>query len=85
MTQTSILHVRLDKNIKTQGNAVLAAIGLTASDAIRLFYHRIIAEQAFPFELKVPNSTTIAAMNEVPELLANRGERFKDSDELIAG
>lgn len=85
MAQTSMLHVRLDENIKAQGNAILAAIGLTASDAIRLFYHRIIAEQAFPLELKVPNRTTIAAMNEVTELLAIRAARFKDSDDLIAG
>lgn len=85
MAQTSMLHVRLDENIKAQGNAALAAMGLTAADAIRLFYHRIIAEQAFPLELKVPNSTTRAAMNEAEELLAKRSNRFKDGDDLIAG
>ena len=72
MAQTSMLHVRLDENIKAQGNAALAAMGLTASDAIRLFYHRIIAEQAFPLELKVPNKTTVAAMTEAEELLGTK-------------
>lgn len=85
MAQTSMLHVRLDENIKAQGNAALAAMGLTASDAIRLFYHRIIAEQAFPLELKVPNKTTVAAMTEAEELLASRADRFKSGEEMIAG
>ena len=81
---TSMLHVRIDDDTKAQGNAVLDAIGLTASDAIRLLYRRLIADQAFPLELKVPNSETRAAMAEGHEILRARKARFDNGDELIA-
>jgi DNA-damage-inducible protein J len=79
-----MLHVRLDDDIKAKGNAVLEAIGLSASDAVRLLYKRIAAEQAFPLELKVPNSETQAAMAEARELLSARRARFNNADDLIA-
>ena len=39
-------------------------MGLSASDAVRLLFHRIAADQAFPLELKVPNARTQRAMAE---------------------
>lgn len=79
-----MLHVRLDDRLKERGNAVLAAMGLSASDAVRLLYHRLIADQAFPLELKVPNAETRAAMAEADAILEARSARFADADSLIA-
>lgn len=84
MTATSMLHVRLDDSLKERGNAVLAAMGLSAADAVRLLYHRLIADQAFPLELKVPNATTRAAMAEAEDIAARRAARFDDLDGMIA-
>lgn len=81
---SSMLHVRLDDEIKAQGGAVLEAIGLSASDAVRLLYHRLIADQAFPLELKVPNAETRAAFEEAGEILRARRARFASPDELFA-
>jgi len=81
---SSMLHVRLDDETKARGNAVLEAIGLSASDAVRLLYRRIAAEQAFPLELKVPNRKTQAAMKESREILRDRRARFANADALIA-
>lgn len=84
MAQTAMLHVRIDDDIKAKGNAALAAMGLSAADAVRLLYHRIVAEQAFPLELKVPNATTRAAMTDVDAILAKRSARFADGEAMIA-
>ena len=78
-----MLHVRIDDDIKAQGNAVLEAIGLSASDAVRLFYRRIAAEQAFPLELKVPNAATQVAMKESRAIIRARRARFKNAGALI--
>ena len=48
---TSMLHVRMDEQLKAQATAALDAIGLSASDAVRLLFHRIVADQACPLEL----------------------------------
>lgn len=84
MATTSMLHVRLDDSVKERGNAVLAAMGLSASDAVRLLYHRLIADQAFPLELKVPNAVTRAAMAEAEEIVARRSARFANAEDMIA-
>lgn len=78
-----MLHVRLDDELRAKGNAVLAATGLSAADAVRLLYHRIVADQAFPLELKVPNAVTREAMAEADAILAERRERFNGSDASI--
>ena len=84
MTHGSTLRARIDEQTKAQGNAVLEAIGLSVSDAVRLLYHRLIADQAFPLELKVPNAETRAAMEEGHAVLSARKARFESADELIA-
>ena len=83
MATSSMLHVRLDERIKEHGNAVLAAMGLSAADAVRLLYHRLIADQAFPLELKVPNAETRAAMAEAEAMMAEGKARFANGGELI--
>ena len=83
MTASSMLHVRLDDSLKERGNAVLEAMGLSAADAVRLLYHRLIADQAFPLELKVPNAETQAAMAEAEAMLAGRQAQFADGKSLI--
>ena len=83
MSNSSMLHVRLDDDLKAQGNAVVEAIGLSASEAVRLFYKRVVAEQAFPLELKVPNAKTRAAMEEARAMMQARALRFADGDALI--
>ena len=85
--QTSMLHIRVDDDIKEQATAALATMGLSVSDAVRLFLRRVVVDQAFPLELKVPNAETQAAMNESRAMMASRRNgkgRFASSDELFA-
>lgn len=81
---TSMLHVRLDDEVKAKATETLAAMGLSTSDAVRLLFHRIVADQAFPLELKVPNAETRAAMREADEIIRSGKARFTRSDELFA-
>ena len=82
-SSSSMLHVRLYDDLKAQATEALAAIGLSASDAVRLLFHRIVADQAFPLELKVPNAETRAAMEESRAIMAERRARFSDAEALF--
>jgi DNA-damage-inducible protein J len=64
MPENPVVRARIDKHIKEEASAVLAAMGLTVSGAFRLFLTRVAHEKALPFDLLVPNDTTIAAMRE---------------------
>jgi len=80
--QTSMLHVRVEDSIKTQAAQALDAMGLSMANAVRLFLHRVVAEQAFPLELKVPNARTRAAMEESRAMMA-RAPRFNSAQEMF--
>lgn len=82
--QTSMIHIRVDDDIKEQATQALSAMGLSVSDAVRLFLRRVVIDQAFPLELKVPNSETRAAMEESRAMMATRRARFASADELFA-
>lgn len=82
--QTSMLHIRVEDDIKEQATQALTAMGLSVSDAVRLFLRRVVIDQAFPLELKVPNAQTRAAMEESRTMMATRRARFASADELFA-
>lgn len=83
-THSSELHVRMNRELKREAFKALDGMGLTASDAVRLLFHRIAVDQTFPLELKVPNALTSEAMDEVDEMVRNRKARFTSADELFS-
>lgn len=81
---SSMLHVRMDDEVKAQATATLSAMGLSTADAVRLLFHRIVADQAFPLELKVPNAETCAAMEEAREIVRSGKFRSMSAQKLFA-
>ena len=81
---SSMVHVRMDSELKRKASQALASMGLSASDAVRLLFHRIAVDQAFPLELKVPNAETQAAMDEADALLKEGEPSFATADEAFA-
>lgn len=81
MAANAVVRARVDAKVKEEAAAVLAATGLTTSDAVRLLLTRIAREKALPFEPLVPNEETIAAMRE-----ARKGnlESFDSVEALMA-
>ena len=75
-TQTTMVHIRVDNETKSQATEALASMGLSVSDAVRLFLRRVIVDQAFPLELKVPNAETRMAIQESRAMMAKRRARF---------
>ncbi|MFV3127641.1 type II toxin-antitoxin system RelB/DinJ family antitoxin [Niveispirillum sp. KHB5.9] len=52
---STMLHVRIDVETKDQATEALAAMGLTVSDAVRVFLRRVAVERALPFDVKAPD------------------------------
>jgi DNA-damage-inducible protein J len=64
MPATEMVHVRIEKRVKSQAAKTLAAMGLSVSDAVRVLLTRVAKEKSLPFEVKVPNAATTEAMQE---------------------
>ena len=77
----AVVRARIDGSIKEEATAVLAAIGLTPSDAFRILMIRVAREKALPFAPLIPNEETIAAMKELEK---GKLKSFTSIDDLMA-
>lgn len=64
MPSNAVVRARIDEEIKDEASAVLASMGLTVSDALRMMLTRVAREHTLPFDPLVPNATTVKAMRE---------------------
>lgn len=83
MAATTMVHVRVDEQIKAQATETLASMGLTVSDAVRVFLMRVVADKQMPFAIKAPNAETRAAMIEADEIARAHSARFTSADALF--
>ena len=81
MAANALVQARIDGDVKEEAAAVLASMGLTVSDAVRLLLTRVAKEYALPFDPLIPNAQTVEAMKE-----ARRGKltSFESVEELMA-
>ena len=63
-TNSAIVRCRITPEVKGQAEEILASIGMSTSDAMRLFLKQVVIRGEFPIELKVPNQKTINAFKE---------------------
>ena len=67
MSKTITVQARIQPELKEVGDAILKKIGITASQAINALYAQIVMCKGLPFELKIPNQATKAAMQELEQ------------------
>jgi len=78
-----MIHVRIDENVKAQATETLASMGLTVSDAVRVFPTRVVADKELPFAIKAPNASSRLAIAEANEMVKNRRARFATATDLL--
>jgi DNA-damage-inducible protein J len=83
MPATAMIHVRVDEQIKEQAAETLSEMGLSVSDAVRVFLKRVVAEKQMPFTIKVPNAETRAAIKEADEIIRSKRARFNNAKDLF--
>ena len=82
MTKTAAVHSRISQNIKTKAEEILLALGIKHSEAINLFYRQIILRNGIPFQLDVPNKTTLKAIKEIES--GKKLKKFDTVEQLIS-
>jgi DNA-damage-inducible protein J len=81
MAATAFVRARIDEKLKEEATAVLADMGLTVSDVVRIVLTRVAKEKALPFEMRVPNKLTAETLAK-----SERGEDIhhaKDANDLF--
>ena len=81
MPAEAVVRARIDEKLKDEAAMVLSEMGLSVSDAIRMLMVRIAKERAMPFEVRMPNDKTKAA---IEESRTGGGRRYANVQALIA-
>ncbi|MBQ4790525.1 type II toxin-antitoxin system RelB/DinJ family antitoxin [Pectobacterium versatile] len=62
MAANAFVRARIDENLKNEAAEVLASMGLTVSDLVRITLTKVAKEKALPFDMHVPNKLTTQTM-----------------------
>jgi DNA-damage-inducible protein J len=58
------IQARIEPNLKQSAEAIFSRLGLTATQAIRMFYAQVEMRAGIPFDVVIPNKETQEAMEE---------------------
>ena len=81
MPAIDVVRARIETGLKKEATLVLAAMGLSVSDAIRLMLVRVVSDKALPFDVRIPNAETQAAMRDIQD---GKVTRFDSVEALMA-
>lgn len=64
MTKTATIRARVEPDLKQEAEIVFSELGLSVTQAIRLFYRQVALQHGLPFAVKVPNAETREALRQ---------------------
>ena len=64
MPKTEMIRARVEPDLKHEAEGIFTALGLSATEAITLFYKQVSLHHGLPFEVKIPNAETLEAMRQ---------------------
>jgi DNA-damage-inducible protein J len=62
--KTQMIHARIEPKLKRSAERIFSEIGMSTTEAIRLFLKQVELHRGLPFSVSIPNADTIAAMRE---------------------
>ena len=82
--KTQMIHARIDPKLKRSAERVFSQIGISTTEAIRLFLRQVDLHKGLPFPVRIPNEETVAAMKEAndPATLRRYGS-FRELREKV--
>jgi len=80
MPKTSTISARIDPELKSSVDYVFKKLGLTAAQAITLFYKQVELQRGLPFSIKIPAQETKNALNDAKK--RRNLESYDTTDEL---
>ena len=64
MSKTAMIRARTDSQLKEKVEEIFDELGINATSAINIFYKQVLLSHGLPFDVRIPNATTLKAMKE---------------------
>ena len=81
MARTETVTARVDSSLKSEAEKILVTLGLTTPQAINLFLTQIKLTRGIPFDLTIPNRTTLKASRDADA--KRNSKKFKSTKALF--
>ena len=78
--KTQMVHARIDPRLKNSAERIFTRLGISTTEAIRLFLKQVELHKGLPFPVAIPNEETVAAMMETNDVAALK--RYRSFREL---
>lgn len=84
MSKTETIHIRIDSDLKENASCLLEQLGISTSEAIKIFLNQVVLNGGLPFDVRLPkySEETELAMKEARKISKN-GKGFNDIDLLF--
>jgi len=79
--KTATIHARIEPQVKNKAEGVLHSLGITPTEAIRIFYRQISLRNGLPFSVEIPNECTAKTLEK-----SRKGEdvvKFESVDDMF--
>lgn len=70
--KTEMIHARIDPKLKKSAERIFTDLGISTTEAIRLFLKQVEMYNGLPFPVLIPNEETVSAMREADDPAALR-------------
>lgn len=77
--KTSVVHARIEPQTKRKAEGVLRKLGLSPTEAIRIFYRQVSLRGGLPFPVEIPNELTASTL-----VKSRRGEDIQEFESVEA-
>jgi DNA-damage-inducible protein J len=77
MNKSAVIHARIEPRTKLQAEGILQKLGVSPTEAIRMFYRQITLRRGLPFSVEIPNAVTRATLRK-----SRKGEDLERHDSL---
>ncbi|MDP2754909.1 MAG: type II toxin-antitoxin system RelB/DinJ family antitoxin [Nitrospirota bacterium] len=67
MARTAMIRARITPDLKEEVEFILKRLGLTTTEAINIFFSQVKLQRGLPFEVKIPNKTTLKTFKKTDE------------------
>ncbi len=83
MAKSANLYARIEPDLKEQAETILSALGISASNAITMFYRQVVLQRGLPFDVRLPAAQPLDVSTLTEEQLS--AELEKGYADITAG
>ena len=78
MPSDAKIQARIDSSLKEEGERILADLGLTTTEFVRMTFRQLVMQRGVPFDVRIPNEETRQAIEEAREGIGTRKMTFEE-------